>query len=118
MRAADVYVQTPSIDNMPLSVLEAFASGLPVVSTRVGGVPAILTEQQHGLMADDNDDAGIAGCVLELLDNPNTLAPWPHTRSKLFRPMNGTECVMDGWRVYRQVRAPASDRPMVRVETA
>ena len=40
---ADIYVQTPSFDNMPASVIEAFACGLPVVSTDVGGVPAILT---------------------------------------------------------------------------
>ena len=40
---ADIYVQTPAVDNMPLSVLEAFASGIPVVSTEVGGVRAMLT---------------------------------------------------------------------------
>ena len=67
---ADIYVQTPSIDNMPLSVLEAFASGLPVVSTDVGGVPAILTSGVHGLLAADNDDRAIAGRVCELLTDP------------------------------------------------
>ena len=68
--AADIYVQTPSIDNMPGSVIEAFASGLPVVSTDVGGVPAILTHGEHGLLASDNDDEGIADCVCRLLDDP------------------------------------------------
>lgn len=69
--AADVYVQTPSIDNMPLSVLEAFASGLPVVATAIGGVPAILTDGEHGLLAADNDDAGIAERVLDVIDRPD-----------------------------------------------
>ena len=36
---ADIYLQTPDIDNMPASVLEAFASGCPVVATNAGGVP-------------------------------------------------------------------------------
>ncbi|MBM3821260.1 MAG: glycosyltransferase family 4 protein [Acidimicrobiia bacterium] len=67
---ADIYVQAPAIDNMPLSLPEAFASGLPVVSTRVGGVPAMLTDGVHGLLAPANDDAAIAGCVLRLLDSP------------------------------------------------
>jgi glycosyltransferase involved in cell wall biosynthesis len=68
--AADIYVQTPSIDNMPLSVLEAFASGLPVVSTGVGGVPAILTHGVHGLLAGANEAAQVADSVLHLLDHP------------------------------------------------
>jgi glycosyltransferase involved in cell wall biosynthesis len=48
--AADIYLQTPDIDNMPASVLEAFASGCAVVSTDAGGVPAILTHDTHGLL--------------------------------------------------------------------
>jgi glycosyltransferase involved in cell wall biosynthesis len=67
---ADIYIQTPSIDNMPGSVIEAFASGLPVVSTDVGGVPAILQHGVHGLLAPDNDDEGIAAHVLHLLEAP------------------------------------------------
>jgi glycosyltransferase involved in cell wall biosynthesis len=67
---ADLYVQTPSIDNMPLSVLEAFASGMPVVSTGVGGVPSILTDGVHGLLAPDDDDGMVAGQIMRLLDDP------------------------------------------------
>jgi glycosyltransferase involved in cell wall biosynthesis len=67
---ADIYVQTPSIDNMPLSVLEAFASGLPVVSTDVGGVPTLLTDGIHGLLAPHDDDAAVAASVLRLLTSP------------------------------------------------
>ena len=67
---ADVYVQAPEIDNMPLSLLEAFASGLPVVSTNVGGVPAMLTHGVHGLLAPANDDEALAAHVLTLLESP------------------------------------------------
>ncbi len=67
---ADIYVQTPAIDNMPGSVIEAFASGLPVVSTDVGGVPAILEHGVHGLLAPDDDDAAIAAHVIHLLEHP------------------------------------------------
>ena len=68
--AADIYLQAPSIDNMPLSVLEAFASGLPVVSTAVGGVPAILTDGVHGLLAPDNDADRLAAQAIRLLEEP------------------------------------------------
>ena len=67
---ADIYVQTPWIDNMPLSVLEAFASGLPVVSTKVGGVPSILTHGVHGLLVPENDDEEVAAHVLALIATP------------------------------------------------
>jgi L-malate glycosyltransferase len=69
-RAADIYVQTPDIDNMPSSVLEAFASGTPVVSTRVGGVPAILEDGVHGLLAPAGDAGAVARQVIRLLEQP------------------------------------------------
>jgi glycosyltransferase involved in cell wall biosynthesis len=67
---ADIYVQTPFIDNMPLSVLEAFASGLPVVSTDVGGVPSILTHGVHGLLVPADDDEAVAAQVCALIESP------------------------------------------------
>ena len=66
----DIYIQSPNIDNMPTSVIEAFASGLPVVSTEAGGVPAILTHQRHGLLAPLGDFEALAAHVLRLLADP------------------------------------------------
>ena len=91
---ADVYVQSPSIDNMPLSVLEAFASGVPVVSTDVGGVPAILTHGVHGLLAPDNDDAALAGHILDILERPHAARERAATARRT--------CDALDWRVVRQ----------------
>jgi glycosyltransferase involved in cell wall biosynthesis len=68
---ADVYLQTPNIDNMPTSVLEAYASGCPVVATRAGGVPAILTDEVHGLLVPCGDHDAAAAAILRLLDDPS-----------------------------------------------
>lgn len=66
---ADIYLQTPNIDNMPASVLEAFASGCAVVATNAGGVPAILTDGVHGLLVNCDDHESAAAAVLRLLDD-------------------------------------------------
>jgi glycosyltransferase involved in cell wall biosynthesis len=67
----DIYIQSPDIDNMPTSVLEAFASGLPVVSTEAGGVPTFLTHGRHGLLAPLADYEMLAAHVLALLERPD-----------------------------------------------
>jgi glycosyltransferase involved in cell wall biosynthesis len=70
---ADIYLQTPNLDNMPASVLEAYASGCPVVATEAGGVPAILTDGMHGLLVPCDDHQAAADAILRLLHDP-TLA--------------------------------------------
>ena len=102
---ADVYVQAPSIDNMPLSVLEAFASGMPVVSTNVGGIPSILRNAVDGLLVPHDDDEALAAGVLKLLSDPlfaRGLAGSAHrTLSAYEWPV-----VREGWlRVYWRVAA-------------
>jgi glycosyltransferase involved in cell wall biosynthesis len=66
----DIYIQTPEIDNMPTSVLEAFSSGCPVVSTSAGGVPAILEDGVHGYLVPCGDHSAAADRVLGLLAAP------------------------------------------------
>lgn len=100
---ADIYVQAPSIDNMPLSVLEAFASGLPVVSTDVGGVPSILRHGVDGLLVPDNADEEMASQVLALLRDP---ALARRLAGSAYRTLSAYEwpVVREGWlRAYRLV---------------
>lgn len=66
----DIYVNSPDIDNMPSSILEAFACGLPVVTTNAGGIPYIVDEARTGLLVDRDDSAAMARAVLRLLDDP------------------------------------------------
>ena len=101
-RAHDIYIQSPRIDNMPMSVIEAFASGLPVVSTDAGGVPAILTHDVHGLLAPVGDHSMLAAHVLRLLDDPSLAG-------RLTRAAYATcaactwSAVRDGWlKVYER----------------
>ncbi|HTW63074.1 MAG TPA: glycosyltransferase family 4 protein [Bryobacteraceae bacterium] len=73
--ASDIYLMSPNADNMPLSVLECFASGLPVVSSRAGGVPNMVEDQRTGLLFPPNDHQAMARSALRLIEEPG-LASW------------------------------------------
>jgi glycosyltransferase involved in cell wall biosynthesis len=66
----DVFLNTASVDNAPVSVVEALACGLPVVSTRVGGIPDLLTHERDALLVPADDVEAMAGAVRRLLHEP------------------------------------------------
>jgi glycosyltransferase involved in cell wall biosynthesis len=67
---ADICVLTSDHEGTPNVLLEAMSSGLPVVSTRVGGVSEIIHEGENGFMADLGDDAGLFSALVKLVDDP------------------------------------------------
>ena len=68
--AHDIYLNTNRVDNMPVSVLEAGAFGLPVVATTVGGLPYLLRDGETGLLVPAEDAPAMAAAVHRLLDDP------------------------------------------------
>jgi L-malate glycosyltransferase len=68
---ADILVNASRIDNMPVSILEAFASGLPVVTTNAGGIPHMVRHEQTGLVSNPEDWKQLAANVIRLLRDPS-----------------------------------------------
>lgn len=66
----DIFISTTDFDNTPVSVIEAMALGLPVVSTNVGGMPFLIEDHKDGLLTPPKDFAAFVQCVSHLLDNP------------------------------------------------
>jgi glycosyltransferase involved in cell wall biosynthesis len=61
----------PSYDEvLPLSILEALAHGVPVVTTAVGEIPSLLTDGQDALFVQPGDAAGIAAAIRKIVENP------------------------------------------------
>lgn len=66
---ADIMLSAPTVDNMPVSVLEAMNAGLLVISSKVGGVPYMVKNNSTGLLFDSDDSDALAGKMLWAVDN-------------------------------------------------
>ena len=68
--AADIFLNGSEIDNQPLSILEAFSCGLPVVTTDAGGIPDIVQDRRTGMVVSRGDHVEIANRAIALLEDP------------------------------------------------
>ena len=101
--AADIFLNSSNIDNMPISILEAFAAGLPVVTTNAGGIPYIVADGETGLLVQREDHEALADRAIRLLEDPelaDRIASKAHEQSRNYRWV----AVRKGWlEIYRGV---------------
>jgi glycosyltransferase involved in cell wall biosynthesis len=104
--AADVLLNTSGErDNVPMSILEAFAAGLPVVSTAVAGIPELVRDGETGLLTPPGDHRAIAAAVLRLLDDPELASRLAHAaRESLGR--HRWEAVRGPWLALYEEQKP------------
>jgi len=70
LKIMDVLALTSLSEGSPNVILEAMGAGLPVVATRVGGIPELVEEGRTGLLVEPGDDEDLAGAIAELVDHP------------------------------------------------
>ncbi|MBV8762204.1 MAG: glycosyltransferase family 4 protein [Deltaproteobacteria bacterium] len=70
LAAGDIFLNTTNADNSPVSVLEALACGLCVVTTSVGGIPHMLHHERDAMLVPANDASAMAAAVERLLAQP------------------------------------------------
>ena len=68
---SDIFVNASWLDNLPLSLLEAFASGTPVVTTAPEGIRYMVSHERTGLLCEPGDWTALAENVVRLLRNPD-----------------------------------------------
>lgn len=70
LNASDAYILPSYKEGLPISILEAMSYGLPTISTRVGGIPEIITDGVNGYLIIPGDKDAIYASIKKLLDNP------------------------------------------------
>jgi L-malate glycosyltransferase len=94
--AADIFLNGSEIDNQPLSILEAFSCGLPVVTTDAGGIPDIVQDGRTGMIVSRGDHVEMANRALTLLENPELVKQIAeHARQECLK--YSWEAVRDAW---------------------
>jgi len=91
---ADIFINASCLDNMPVSILEAFASGIPVVTTEPEGMRYLVENGRTGLLSQTGDADALARNVVQLLDDPELacrLATNAYEQSKTY-----------DWRIVRE----------------
>jgi glycosyltransferase involved in cell wall biosynthesis len=69
LSALDLFMLTSKNEANPVSILEAMASGLPVVTTNVGSIAEMVVDGETGYLEDPEDDVALAGRALSLLED-------------------------------------------------
>jgi L-malate glycosyltransferase len=67
---SDIYLNASEVDNQPVSILEAFASGLPVISTPAGDIPSMVRHGETGLLVPPEAPLAMARAIAETLNRP------------------------------------------------
>lgn len=90
----NVFINTTHFDNTPISVIEAMALGIPVVSTNVGGIPFLLKENENALLVNDGDATAMSLAIEKIMLDTQL-------REKII--YNGRELVEDfDWSIIKQ----------------
>jgi colanic acid/amylovoran biosynthesis glycosyltransferase len=90
-----VVTESGKKEGLPVVLMEALASGLPVVASAISGVPELIRHRQTGLLVPQRDSAALANAIGELLDDPAL-------RERLSRA--GREHVIEHYEIRKNVR--------------
>ena len=66
----NIFINTTNFDNMPVSVIEAMALGIPIISTNVGGIPFLIEHKIDGVLVNPNSIDEFLNAIKELLQEP------------------------------------------------
>jgi glycosyltransferase involved in cell wall biosynthesis len=104
LQRADVFVSSSVSEQMPLSFLEAMARGLPVVASRVGGVPEIVDDGATGLLFDSGDETAATAHLQSLWRDPAKRIALGARARAIAEAQYGVPSMTESYaRIYREI---------------
>jgi glycosyltransferase involved in cell wall biosynthesis len=102
-QSADIALNPSLVDNMPISILEALASGVPVVSTSSGGIPAMVKSGEEAVLVSPRDPDEMANAVEALWEAPQRMAALREAGLRKARSFRWSSVREEWRRVYERV---------------
>jgi glycosyltransferase involved in cell wall biosynthesis len=108
LHESDIFVLASRYENQPLTILEAMASGVPVVSTRIGAIPEQVLDGVSGILIEPGDAQALHDALLRLIDDPQTRASMGQAGRRRYEKNFSVKAFADNVvAVYRDVLAEA-----------
>ena len=102
--AMDVFVLSSDFEGNPLCVMEAMASGLPIISTAVGGVPALLESGKQGLLVPPDESQILSKAMTSLLQNHEARNSWGRAAARRAKEMFDVSVMVQAYQeFYEQI---------------
>ncbi|HZN66855.1 MAG TPA: glycosyltransferase [Tepidisphaeraceae bacterium] len=106
LRSLDLYVISSVMEGLSLSLVQAMASGLPIVATKAGGNGEAVADGQSGLLVECGDHEGLAKSMKRILEDPETARRFAHrAREDAFRLFTIDRMAESYVELYREVMA-------------
>jgi glycosyltransferase involved in cell wall biosynthesis len=106
----DIQVHGSLVDSSPISIHEGMSLGKPIVATREGGIPELITDEESGLLVPKNDPQQLAAAISRLLEDPATAARFGAAARKEFERHHRAETMArDMERAFLTIAGRPSD---------
>jgi glycosyltransferase involved in cell wall biosynthesis len=101
-RSKDIFVLSSVVEVFGVAALEAMASGMPVVVTRVGGLPDLVEEGFNGLVVEPRDPEGLSDAISSMLDCEKISSMGRNARRKAIEEFSWSRVAKDHLRVFEE----------------
>jgi glycosyltransferase involved in cell wall biosynthesis len=102
--SSDCFLHPSHIENSPNSVCEAMMLGIPVIATRVGGTPSILSSGEEGILIQDGDPYVMAAAILDLASSPEKQKLFSeNSRKKAFQRHDPETILQNLVNIYKSI---------------